>query len=357
MRDNTVYLYYNVCLLYKWSTPALYKELIQLDSGTHLVMGVALGGLALADPVVADHSATYAAVIAGTILGSQAPDVDTVLKLRNNAVYIRHHRGITHSIPAVLLWPIFITGILLLFFQDANVLHLWLWTFLAVFLHVFVDIFNAYGTQALRPISKKWVALGVINTFDPIIFALHCVGILLWIFGTNPVMTFSIMYLIIIGYYVLRFAVQKAVKNAVHKTIPDEDYVIVAPTMRFFYWRIAAKSKTHYYVGRAYGRTINIYDKFEIHPLPDTPLVQNALEDSNLAAFVSFSPLYRWEISELNNGLTEVRLIDLRYRSNDRYPFVAVAHLDDDLTIINSYTGWIFSEDKLQQKLQIGASD
>ena len=34
----------------------------------------------------------------------------------------------------------------------------------------FVDIFNSYGTQALRPISNKWIQLGVINTFDPIIF-------------------------------------------------------------------------------------------------------------------------------------------------------------------------------------------
>ncbi|RKJ55190.1 metal-dependent hydrolase, partial [Butyricicoccus sp. 1XD8-22] len=77
---------------------------------------------------------------------------------------------------------------------------------------------------------------------------------------------------------------------------------------------------------------------------------------SNLAAFLSFSPLYNWEISELPNGLTEVRLIDLRYRSNDRYPFVAVAHVDEELNIVNSYTGWIYSEDKLQRKLQIGSS-
>lgn len=126
-----------------------------MDSGTHLVMGIALGGLALADPVVADSSMTTAAVITATIIGSQAPDIDTVLKLRNNAVYIRNHRGITHSIPAVILWPILITGVLSLLFQGANILHLWLWTFLAVFLHVFVDIFNAYGTQAFRPISKN----------------------------------------------------------------------------------------------------------------------------------------------------------------------------------------------------------
>ena len=303
-----------------------------MDSGTHFVMGIALGGLALADPVVANHSMTFTAVMAGTIIGSQAPDVDTVLKLRNNAIYIRHHRGITHSIPAVAIWPILITIVLSLIIQDANVLHLWLWTFLAVAIHVFVDIFNAYGTQAIRPFSRKWVALGVINTF-------------------------SVMYGIIIVYYILRFAVQKAVKRAVHNTIQDEDYVIVAPTMRFFHWRIAAKSKTHYYVGRAYGRTVNIYDKFEIKPLPKTPTVEAAMKDPNLDAFVSFSPLYRWEISELENGLTEVRLIDLRYRSDNRYPFVAVAHLNDADEIITSYTGWIFTEDKLQKKLQIGASN
>ncbi|MEK4230757.1 metal-dependent hydrolase [Solibacillus sp. FSL H8-0538] len=328
-----------------------------MDSGTHFVMGIALGGIALADPVVASHPMTFTAVMAGAILGSQAPDVDTILKLRNNAVYIRHHRGITHSIPAVLLWPLAITAILSFIVPNANTLHLWLWTQLAVFLHVFVDIFNAYGTQALRPFSKKWVALGVINTFDPFIFGIHCIGILLWVFGSNPIIMFSIIYVIITAYYVLRFALQKAIKKAVHHAIQDEDFVMVAPTIRFFYWRIAAKSKTHYYVGRAYGRTINIYDKFEIEPLPKTPIVEKALQDSNLDAFISFSPLYHWEISELENGLTEVRLIDLRYRSNDRYPFVAVAHLNDSLDIITSYTGWIFSEDKLQKKLQIGAGN
>ena len=47
----------------------------------------------------------------------------------------------------------------------------------------------------------------------------------------------------------------------------------------------------------------------------------------------------------------------LRYRSNDRYPFVAIAHLDENLQIVNSYTGWIFTEEKLQRKLQVGAGN
>lgn len=327
-----------------------------MDTGTHVVMGVALSGLALVDPVTADPI-TYTAIVAGVMLGSQAPDIDTVLKLRNNAVYIRNHRGITHSVPAVLLWPIAITATILLFLPEANWLHLWLWSFLAVFLHVFVDIFNAYGTQALRPFSNKWVALGVINTFDPFIFIAHCIGIVAWILGANPIITFSAMYIIIIGYYIVRFGVQNAIKTAVAHTLQDEEFVIVAPTMKFWYWRIAARSKTHYYVGRAYGRSITIYDKFPIEELPKTPITEAALQDSNLQAFTSFSSIYRWDISELENGLIEVRLIDLRYRSNERYPFVAVAHLTEDAEIVTSYTGWIFEEDKLQHKLQLGSGN
>lgn len=324
-----------------------------MDTGTHLVMGVALGGLSLVDPAIPEHSVTFAAVMVGTIIGSQAPDADTILKLKNNAVYIRHHRGVTHSLPAVFIWPLFITAVLALIFQGADVFHLWLWTQIAVILHVFVDIFNSYGTQALRPISNKWIAFGIINTFDPIIFTLHCIGIVLWSFGSSPVAIFSTMYIIIAFYYVLRYMMQKSIKTAVHAAIQDEDYVIVAPTMRFFHWRVAAASKTHYYVGRAYRRSITIYDKFEIKPLPQTPLVEKALTDSNMQSFLHFSPLYRWELQEIDNGLTEFRLIDLRYRSNNRYPFVAVTHLDKDLNIVNSYTGWIFSEDKLQRKLQV----
>lgn len=322
-----------------------------MDTGTHLVMSVAISGLALADPVVASHPVTFSAVAAGIILGSQAPDVDTILKLRNNAVYIRHHRGITHSIPAVIIWPLLITLVLHLLVPAADALHIWLWSFGAVALHVFVDIFNAYGTQAVRPFSKKWVALGIINTFDPIIFALHIVAIAAWLFGAPPVPTMSTLYIVLIGYYIVRIWLHRAVINAVKSTVPDAEEVILSPTRYFLQYRVVANSKTHHYVGRAYGRSITIYDQFHIEPLPKTPLFDAVLTDQNFQSFVSFSPIYRWEMRTLPNGLQEVRLIDLRYRSNNRYPFVAVAHVNEAYEIIRSYTGWIFTEEKLQSKL------
>lgn len=323
-----------------------------MDTGTHVVMGIALGGLATLDPAVAANHATTTSVLIATIAGSQIPDIDTVLKLRNNAIYIRNHRGVTHSIPAVLLWPILITGVIYPFFTDANLLHLWAWTFAAVFIHVFVDIFNAYGTQALRPFSAKWVALGVINTFDPVIFAIHIFGILIWIAGADPGYTFLIMYAIIIGYYILRYQAKRRVLVGVRALIPDATEIIIAPTMRFHQWKIAAMTEGIFFVARSVDGNVEILDRFRRIPVPNTPVIEAAKKDDNIAAFLSFSPVYRWEVDEYDTYY-EVRFIDLRYRSNGHYPFVAVVQLDLDLKPITSYTGWVFSEKKLRKKLGI----
>ncbi|MDQ0220858.1 metal-dependent hydrolase [Peribacillus cavernae] len=323
-----------------------------MDTGTHFVMGIALGGLATLDPAVAEGSVTATAVMVGTILGSQAPDIDTFLKLRNNAVYIRNHRGLTHSLPAVLLWPLLISGTIYALVPESNLFHLWIWTFLAVFLHVFVDIFNAYGTQALRPISSKWVALGIINTFDPFIFGIHIAGLILWGLGSPPGYTFLSMYGILVIYYLARFREQRIIKKAVKMQIPEARKIIMSSTMRYHRWKVAVITEKHFYVARANNGAVTILDQFERVPLPVSEVLDVAKYDKNLAAFLSFSPVYRWEI-ESNDTTHEVRFIDLRYRSNGFYPFVAVVHLDRDLNITNSYTGWIFSEAKLRKKLNI----
>lgn len=324
-----------------------------MDTGTHVVMGLALGGLSTLDPVIAGSSVTATCVLITTLIGSQAPDIDTVLKLRNNAVYIRNHRGVTHSIPAVLLWPLIIIAFIYPFFPEANLFHLWIWTFIAVFLHVFVDIFNAYGTQALRPFSSKWLALGIINTFDPFIFGIHVFGLICWLFGANPGYTFLGIYAVIVAYYFSRYIAQRKVMQEVKKIIPDSTEIIISPTMKFNQWRLAIMNKNQFFVGRAHNNEVNIIDQFNRVPVPDSPILDAAKKDKNLSAFLSFSPVYRWELDEYDEYY-EVRFIDLRYRSKgDHYPFVAVVHLDLKLNILNSYTGWIFSEEKLRKKLDI----
>ncbi|WP_138420761.1 metal-dependent hydrolase [Aquibacillus sediminis] len=324
-----------------------------MDTATHITMGIALGGIATLDPVVQNDPALFQAVMVGTIIGSQAPDSDTILKLKNNAAYLRNHRGITHSMPAVVLWGIVIANIIHTFVPEVSLLHLWLWTFIAVILHVFVDVFNAYGTQAYRPFTKRWVAYGFINTFDPYIFTLHLAGIGAWLLGAHPGYTWLIIYFIITLYYVKRYLDKKALVKVIQNHFSDVEEVATSPTIKQNEWRIAITTPSHYYVGRAENGHIEIIDQFEKVPLPNHQLIDVAKTDKNIAAFLSFSPVYRWEIN-LYDDFSEVRFIDLRYRTKEHhYPFVAVVQIDDNMRIMGSYTGWIFSEQKLQQKLVV----
>ncbi|CDQ42089.1 MULTISPECIES: metal-dependent hydrolase [Virgibacillus] len=326
-----------------------------MDTGTHIVMGVALGGLATLDPVVHNDPVLFNAVLVGTIVGSHAPDFDTVLKLKNNATYLRHHRGVTHSIPAVILWGILIAGLIHLFVPQVNLFHLWLWTAIAVVIHVFVDIFNAYGTQAYRPFTSKWVAHGFINTFDPYIFFLHIAGIAVWALGANPGYTWITIYSVILLYYIKRFIDKRAIVKKIKNYYPQVEQIATSPTIKQNYWRVAITAGEKFYVGVVENNHIEIVDEFERVPLPDTPIIEIAKKDKNISAFLSFSPIYRWEINDYDD-FTEVRFIDLRYRSKGHYPFVAVVQIDDNMQIISSYTGWIFSEKKLQNKLYVEES-
>ncbi|MED2973091.1 metal-dependent hydrolase [Fictibacillus sp. B-59209] len=327
-----------------------------MDTGTHVVMGLGLGGLAMLDPAVSADPITAHAVLLGTLVGSQAPDFDTILKLRNNAVYIRNHRGITHSVPALFIWPALLSLIIYLFVPYSNGLHLWLWTSLAVFLHVFVDIFNAYGTQALYPFSKKWIALGVISIFDPFIFIIHIAGLLLWYIGFDPGIIFSAVYLIMAGYYFLRIWNRYKIAQIVRRNIPETIEVIVSPTLKWSQYHLAIKTNHQFFVANIKHGRLKVLDTFDRVEVPDTKIIQAAREDKNISAFLSFSPVYRWEVEKNNHGY-EVRFIDLRYRSKGHYPFVALVQLDEDLEIITSYTGWVYSEDRLRKKMDFTPSN
>src|SRR5699024_4590401 len=276
-------------------------------------MGVAIGGLATIDPTVQADPVLFQAIMVGTLVGSHAPDFDTILKFKNNATYIRNHRGMTHSIPAIIIWGLLISSIIHMFVPQINFFHLWIWTFLAVALHVLVDLFNAYGTQALRPFSNKWIAHGFINTFDPYIFLMHIIGIIAWILGAEPGYLWLMIYLVIFFYYVKRYLEKQEIVRKIYDHFPDTEKVVTSPTMKQNYERLAGTTKKYHYVGVARNGSIEIVDQFINKPLPTTPIIKIANKDKNISAFLSFSPIYHWQIKEYDK-YTEVRFIDLRYR-------------------------------------------
>ncbi|GED15056.1 hydrolase [Aneurinibacillus migulanus] len=321
-----------------------------MDTGTHIAMGFGLAGLAYLDPAVSAHPELASAVLLGTLIGSQAPDFDTVLKFRGNATYIRNHRGRSHSIPAILIWTALISGGIYAFFPSVSYLHLLLWTLLAVVVHVSIDLFNSYGTQAARPFSKRWISLNVINIFDPFIMGIHIIGFLFWAAGFAPGHVFSAVYAVMITYIIQRVIVYNKLVNMVKADLGEEGHYILLPTIRWTRWGIVAETPDASYVGELRNKHIIWHDTF--YKKEHNEVIERAQQDEKVQAFLSFTR-YPHVYTKKREFGHEVRWIDLRYRTKTHYAFVAIVHLDEQLNVIDSYTGWEYREHKMESKVLV----
>ncbi|MFC3418541.1 metal-dependent hydrolase [Salinicoccus hispanicus] len=322
-----------------------------MDTLTHTLMGGTIVGLAAIDPSIDPVSVGFITTVVGASL---VPDVDTVMKLKNNAVYITNHRGITHSLPfTFFIWPVLLTALSVLLF-DLPALNMYLWIQFAVFMHVFVDIFNSYGTQALRPIRQIWIQIGIINTIDIPILLLHVLYFILWYFTGAPVMLFIGLYAMLAVYYSLRYMMQRSLVTKVIRQLPNEeiDRLFVMPTIQYFEWRIVVVTEKAYYVGRSFRGNIIFYDRFNKSQPIREERFESIKKNENFKAFTFFSSIYRYEVTDISEDVVEIRYIDLRYLKDGHYPFVCIMHLDKDTSeVLHSYTGWVFTESKLQKKL------
>ncbi|MFS8213666.1 metal-dependent hydrolase [Paenibacillus polymyxa] len=324
-----------------------------MDTATHFVMGIGLAGLAYTDPVVAGDPKLAAVVLLATVVGSQAPDFDTLLRLKNNAAYIRNHRGLSHSIPFWLIWILSITGLICLIFRDVPPGHVALWVTIAVCLHVFTDLFNTYGTQAFRPFTNKWISWNIIHIFDPFIFGTHVAAIMLWVTGLIPPAPLFITLYVIIGlYYIWRtwshFITRKAVRDMDNERQEGDIYYII-PTVSWNRWHVVkAHQNGSYDIGGLNGKHL-FWTK---HAIPSThPAVEASKSYRDVQAFRYFSSFAVAEVEELEWGYI-VRWGDVRYRHRRQYPFVAVVAMDKQFGLISSYIGWL-SDEKMQKRLSL----
>ncbi|MCC0565936.1 metal-dependent hydrolase [Brevibacillus borstelensis] len=324
-----------------------------MDTATHFAMGFGLAGLAHLDPVVASTPGLAEAVMIGTVIGSQAPDLDGFTRIRGSAAYIRHHRGVSHSIPALSIWTAAVFALVQAISPQVHWLHLLGWIFVAVCLHVFVDLFNAYGTKGLYPFHNKWIAWNVVFIFDPFIFAAHVTGLMLWGAGADPGHVFLWVYLSLIPYYFWRWQVNKRTTEAVRAYIGKAGTYTVIPTLSWNQWTFVVQTNQHWYVGEVHGGEVSILDVFTIKP--ENELIAVAKTDKKVQAFLSFVRHAHVETRKQPFGY-EVRWFDLRYRARysgkSHYMFVAVVYLDNDMNIRDSFVGWIHrGEEQLAKKL------
>jgi inner membrane protein len=222
-----------------------------MDTGSHLLFGGTLAGLAFLQPEVAQDPALGHAILTAALIGSHAPDLDAVARLKSNSYYIRHHRGITHSIPALFIWPSVIgLPIAALFGVWDHAFTLYVWTLLAVAFHVVLDLFNVYGVQCLRPFSQKWFHLDILSLYEPFLIGIHLSGLLLWLVGSiNPGRLFLFIYAVTFLYIGIRSYQHHRLVRKVKRQINSNSICHVIPGLHWMRWQFVLETEDDFYMG------------------------------------------------------------------------------------------------------------
>ncbi len=311
-----------------------------MDTGSHLLFGTTLAGLAMLDPVVAAQPQLAHAVLAGTLIGSHAPDFDTLTRFRGYSVYVKHHRGLSHSLPAMLIWPTLISlPFIGLVDLQGGWLHLFLWTMVAVCFHVFLDAFNAYGVQCFRPFTRKWVHLDVLCLYEPFLFVLHAGGLAAWLFTEwEPGMLFAEIYAVTFAYIALRTLQHQRTRSGFLKRYGMQGTCHLIPTLNWFRWQYIVEHAGTFHVGLLYKGCIETQHVF-VREQDNHPAIQATRGVDGVRAFLQFAQRIHVSCTENAEGY-EVKWSDVRFSHKHKLSFGVDVRLDRNLQIVSQRMGY-----------------
>ncbi|MDR1170079.1 MAG: metal-dependent hydrolase [Prevotellaceae bacterium] len=229
-----------------------------MDSFTHILTGIAVG------QVFSENDDKAKPLVWGAIAGS-IPDLDAIFQpfmSPENSMFF--HRGISHSL---LVWALCSPLLALLINKidkgDRHSYFKWLKiSVVAWFSHIFLDIFNTYGTGIFEPFSHVRIAYDAVNVID-----------LLYMI---PLLTISVFFVFIIGdwmkkriaalsalafslFYIMfailvKINVETSAKIQFVMTDVNPVRVISSPLpLSTLAWKIVAETDTEYHTGIFYG--------------------------------------------------------------------------------------------------------
>ena len=301
-----------------------------MDPITHAVIGLGTAALS-GQPVVLTNP-----IYIGAALGALAPDIDVATHV-NPLSFLKHHRGMSHSLAGITFISLIIAIGLNYCFPAVDFFTCWLWTFLGAFSHSILDSLNSYGTQLWWPfLSKKWNA-SLLMLFDPYLLLLY----LVILFGVPQRYLGSGVHILVLpGLYLLgRYWMRQTLAGHLRKTLNlcHETRVVVMPARYGFNrWDFVVDSPKEFILGKInyYGRSIS--DKINLVK-ENNAFFEQALASKVGRFFRSFTPHLHLEYRrERDKHIVFFR--DLRYMERQmNFLHTATVVINDTYDITASY--------------------
>jgi inner membrane protein len=242
-----------------------------VDTITHIVLGASTGEL------IAGKQLGKKALIIGAVANS-LPDCDVLSNLwLDTDDALLAHRGFTHSFLCIALTSTVLAFLFRQWYKKRNIpFNFWIWFFLfELFLHIFIDAFNSYGTGWFEPFSHYRVSFNTIFVADPFytIWLLIAFVMLLVLkagsksrrwwgsFGLGT-STLYFMYCII-----NKSSMDNQVKNILQRQhIPFQTFFTTPTPLNNWLWYVVAGTDSGYFIG--YRSVFDSKAHLDLHYFP-----------------------------------------------------------------------------------------
>jgi inner membrane protein len=311
-----------------------------MDPLTHAIIGLGIGSFAQNTMDITNP------LVIGCVIGSVIPDIDIVAKIKDDYLYLKHHRGMTHTIPGLGVLSAIIAGALKLFFA-VSFGKLFFWTFLGALSHSLFDMLNSYGVKLLNPVGNSKQQKGILMLYDPIISIL-CILLMIiknktWIFYGSTLAVFG-SYLIFKG--ISKESSRKKVLGY-YKDNNVKDVRMLPALIAPYKWAFVTTTDDEYVVGQFnwIKNKVEETKRFKRQSEYDVELFKK----SNVGKYFSnFTPIYHIK-REKDGPYTVLKSTDLRYYLNNNFMHHATVVLDKDENIVKSF----FHPYKIHKNIQV----
>ncbi|PMP71803.1 MAG: hypothetical protein C0186_02900 [Thermodesulfovibrio aggregans] len=278
-----------------------------MDPVTHTLSGFVLGKTLSKNRLI----------LAIILVSSLMPDIDILTRLYSKELFLMYHRGITHGIGALFLFPL-LPGII--FRKKLGFLKAYCCSFIAYALHLFLDLTNQYGTKIFSPFDWNSYNLSLTFIIDPYVLIPLLLAVFLSIKFKKQAKFLYIFSLAFIALYIATKAYLKAEAiDFLKQKIEAHQYRVYPLPNDFLRWWFVARHSDEYITGFVDLFTKRVYGD-EKYKIKNDPAIIKSKEAEAVRALLSFAKHPMAEIKH-EGDVTVVVWKELSYGflPNDRF--------------------------------------
>lgn len=289
----------------------------------------ALAGLTLYQtrrPCFCSH---YSPLFWAAIIGAEMPDFDIVYRVGGDMAYLLNHRGITHSLPGVIIMAATLACIVSHRYPASSFRSLFGWSMATGMIHVLLDALNTWGTRIWFPFSNTWVTWDILPFIDPPLIILCGGSILAGCLQPQKSRRFAFAAILLFslyagGRYILHQHFLHALQLQYASTSVQK--ICILPTIHPLRWQAVLETKTSVVLGNINITTMQV-DCTSWYPIFEDPRLAGCRTDRSIAQSL---PFFRYPALSLQQeaGKNVIVISDLYFGSNTQRRAAFELHSD-----------------------------